>query len=114
MKCTTDQALSEILRRSGRITERRNRRAFRIYATASGVLLAASIALITLLPGWTKTEAERTFFGAFLLPSEAGGYVLAGVLAFALGVAVTILCLYLRKRSERRDNLPEEKEEETG
>ena len=60
MKCTTDQALSEILRRSGRITERRNRRAFRIYATASGVLLAASIALITLLPGWTKTEAERT------------------------------------------------------
>ena len=77
-------------------------------------LLAASVALITLLPGWTKTEAERSFFGAFLLPSEAGGYVLAGVLAFALGVAVTIFCLYLRKRSERKGDPPAEEEEETG
>lgn len=106
--------MAEILRRGDRITERRNRRAFRIYASATGVLLAASVALITLLPGWTKTEAERSFFGAFLLPSEAGGYVLAGVLAFALGVAVTIFCLYLRKRSERKGDPPAEEEEETG
>ena len=38
-------------------------------------------------------------YGSALLYSSAGGYVLAGVLSFALGVAVTVLCIRYKKKN---------------
>ena len=99
MQYTTDQMLSEILRRSNAVADRRNRRRLLALSAASGILFIAVVAVTAVLPGWIDTESEMTKYGAFLLSEEAGGYVLATVLAFALGVVVTIGCLYLRRKS---------------
>ena len=50
-----------------------------------------------------------TYTGAAMLFEDAGGYVLSAVLAFMLGVIITVLCFRIRtKRESGRDD--EEKE----
>lgn len=44
----------------------------------------------------------QTVYGTILLGAGAGGYVLAGVLAFMAGVVVTVLCIRHRKRREEK------------
>ena len=45
-------------------------------------------------------------YGAVLLRDGAGAYIVIGLLAFALGVAATVLCIRLKDRAARR--MPEE------
>ena len=77
----------------------------------SGACLAACLLLVTgigaLMPGLTKgltEEPVRHASGtASLIGShEAVGYILMGLLAFLLGVCVTVLLYRLRRREERR------------
>ena len=59
--------------------------------------------------------APDSVYGAFLLSPAAGGYVLAGVIAFAAGIAVTVLCIARRegqRRKQSRAPEPERYEEE--
>ena len=48
------------------------------------------------------TKVLRSVYGAFLLPAEAGGYVLAAVAAFAMGVIITIACIRYRNKTEKK------------
>ena len=41
---------------------------------------------------------------AFLAEHEILGYILAGVLSFALGILVTVFCFRLRKHREEDDD----------
>ena len=100
MKYTTEEALAEIMRRSEQVSIRRNRCACRRLSGLTGALLAALVLVIAVMPGGGATAPTEPVYGAFLLSREAGGYVLAAVLAFALGVAVTLLCL---KRKQSKD-----------
>ncbi|MCR4655796.1 MAG: hypothetical protein K5770_06160 [Lachnospiraceae bacterium] len=43
--------------------------------------------------------SQRSVYGAFLLSPQAGGYVLAAVIAFVIGVVFTLLCQRYRKKS---------------
>lgn len=63
---------------------------------ASGVLAVALMALIGRLGGLAHRPAPEGYAGASMLSDSAGGYVLAAVLAFMLGVIVTVA--YIRKR----------------
>ena len=40
-------------------------------------------------------------YGAVLLRDGAGAYVVIGVIAFAAGVAATVLCVRLKKQADR-------------
>ena len=94
MKYTNEEIIGEDLKRSDKVRDERNRRSTRYLATASAVLFAALIAVIAFAPsGMSGTYAGGTVYGSLLLGREAGGYVLAAVIAFVLGVTVTILCL---------------------
>lgn len=99
MKYTTEKALSEIRRRSEQIVIRRERRTCRRLSGAAGILLVLLLLVITVLPGKTATGSAEGVYGAFLLSPEAGGYVLAGVIAFALGIVITLLCLRYTQKS---------------
>ena len=41
-------------------------------------------------------------YGAVLLRSGAGAYVVTGIAAFVIGVAVTVLCIRLKNKSTNR------------
>lgn len=114
MKYNDNQLMEEILRRGEAVADRRNRKRFRILQAASGAMLVLLIAVIVGLTGWAGADANRTSYGALLLSEEAGGYILAGTIAFAAGVAVTIFCLWQkRKHMERtRDEARDKKEAE--
>lgn len=104
MKYTTEEALAEILRRSDQAVIRRSRRACRLLSGLSGALLAALALVIAALPEGPAAGSSGSVYGAFLLSREAGGYVLAAVIAFVLGVLVTMLTLRLKKGKHRRSD----------
>ena len=96
MKYQTDEALREILRRGEQIAVRRERRTIRALAGATGALFMALVLAIGFGPHRVSSNRLRSVYGSFLLSPEAGGYVLAAVIAFALGVTVTLLCIRRR------------------
>ncbi len=97
MRYDVDEALRRTLERASALRARSARRRISALSAGAGVSLCALAALGYALAaqGTALVEAD---YGAFLLPSHAGGYVLAGVLAFAAGVLVTLLCLRYRDR----------------
>ncbi len=102
MKYTNEEMVSEILKRSDKVRDERRKRNNLYLGTASAVLLAALIAVIGFMPtGMSGGYAENTMYGAFLLGREAGGYVLAAVIAFVLGVTVTLLAVKRRGADKR-------------
>lgn len=103
MKYTTEEALEEIRKRKEKITEKRNRRMMAGMTAAAAVLTAALVALIGLFSGEGMTYSDSVY-GSFLLSREAGGYVLAAVIAFVLGVVVTLLCLKWKKLRREKEN----------
>ena len=45
--------------------------------------------------------AVQGTYGAMLLADSAGGYVLVGIVSFATAVAITVLCIRLRKKGDQ-------------
>ncbi|MBQ3390761.1 MAG: hypothetical protein IJG57_06810 [Firmicutes bacterium] len=104
MRYDTDQALSEVLRRrTVQIEKKRERRVTRGLSGAAAVLTIALVAVIHGLTGPGVGEIGESFYGAFRLSQSAGGYVLAGVIAFILGAVVTLVCLKSQKRIKGPD-----------
>lgn len=97
MKYTTEEALSEILCRRKQLAIRRNRRACGVLSGLTGGLFALLVLVIALLPDKGAAISTGSVYGSFLLDQEAGGYVLAAVIAFVLGITVTLLSLRYRK-----------------
>ena len=99
----TDEQLREIMRRAEGVKERRRRnKAILTDAVSSGVLFGLLIAVIAYLPKLPalQTAGAETRYGSLLLAAPYIGYVIVGLLAFALGVCVTRLCLHLKKKEE--------------
>lgn len=99
-----NEQLREILRRTELVKERRGIRA-RLRASAAGVLACALLlcavgASLPVLPAaQAGTGMQR--YGSLLLFAPYMGYVVVGVLAFALGISVTLLCLFYRRLHEK-------------
>ena len=104
MKYTPDEAMSEILRRSERVALRRKRRSCQRLGGICSALLAVLVLGITVMPGKLAVTSAGSVYGSFLLSREAGGYVLFALIAFVLGVAVTLLCQHCRKKQEDTRN----------
>ena len=100
MKYTAEEALTEILRRSERLVRRRNRWTDRLLAGSASALLAVLVLVISLIPGGSGAPHTAAVYGSFLLSAEAGGYVLASVIAFVLGIVFTLLCT--RRKTPRK------------
>ena len=103
MKYETNEALEMIFQRSKEIHARRERRVTGILSAATATLAVLLIGTVFLLKGQGIAEATASDFGAFLLPSEAGGYVLAGVIAFVLGIAIALITIRYRGRKKNTD-----------
>ena len=104
MKYTTEEAMLEIRKRSNKIVIGRCRRECRILSGLVGVLSIVLLLTVSALPGEKGVASEKSVYGAFLLNREAGGYVLVALLAFAMGVAITVLCQRYKKMKKQRQS----------
>ena len=108
MKYTSEEALTEIMRRKEQIILQRSRRNLRLLSAACGLLAAALLLVISIMPGQSESAYTGTVYGSFLLSAESGGYVLAAVIAFVLGVCVTLLCIRWKNIHAKKEKKEEE------
>ena len=110
MKYDANAEFREILRRGGEIKRKKEQRTTRILTgTSVGLFALLMISVYRIAGSIRPEEGVRTAYGAFFLPSGIGGYVIAAVLAFALGVTVTLLCIRHRKQKEdTNDEAPDD------
>jgi hypothetical protein len=98
MKYTSEQEFEEILRRGKEIREKKEKQVKHVLSAATVCLSVALLAVLSVFAGAKSTGAE-TAYGSFLLPMEAGGYMLTAVIAFALGVLVAVTIRQYRKKN---------------
>ena len=102
MRSIEDQ-ITEIRRRSLLYREKKQIRALSFLASGIGVLL---MAIMILAPGVSGTVGiSSSHLGATILGPEAGGYVIVALLAFTLGIIVTIITKKYRKTDEMQDGM---------
>lgn len=88
-------ARAKALRRAGE-----NRR-IALLGGASAALGLALVALIGALGGLQHRATTAGYEGASLVADSSGGYVLAAVAAFMVGVIVTVICLRLKEKNRK-------------
>ena len=85
--------------------QKRNQRALDAICIAACLILIVGIG--SFMPGWTAGvpggEVHHASGAASLVGSHAAlGYILMGLMAFLLGVCVTVLLYRLHRRNERK------------
>ena len=100
---TTAERLAAAKRRARELErERQRRRARGIFCAGTAACLAIIVSLALAMPGITEGFSDASIFSGRSL-----GYLVVGLLAFALGVCVTVLCV--RLRGHERDTADEER-----
>ena len=79
--------------------------------TVCSLLLLAGIGVLFERLQTPGVAAVTKGYGAVLLQSGARAYVVIGIAAFVIGVAVTVLCIRLKNKSTNRTYHTEESEE---
>ena len=97
MRYDPDEALRQTLERAAVLRARIARRRSVALSVGTGGCACALLVMGYSIAARSGAALGEADYGAFLLPSHAGGYILAAVLAFAAGVLVTLLCLRYRK-----------------
>ena len=104
---TTDELLTAVHKRSKEMKCEKAQRRDYILAVGSVaaclvLIVGASLAMPGLLSQVASSEYSYTGPAASVFAgSTAVGFILIGLLAFALGVCVTVLCYMLRRRRQR-------------
>ena len=91
MMYSNEEALHEILKRSIDLQKKKKQRSTQLLCGTVGILTAGLILTIALFAGGGPAGITNPAYGAFLLPAEAGGYILIALIAFAAGVILTLL-----------------------
>ena len=93
---TTAERLAAAKRRARELErERQRRRARGILCAGTAACFAVIVSLALVMPGITEGFSD-TALGVGMAASVFSGRGLVGLLAFALGVCVTVLCVRLR------------------
>lgn len=96
MHYTVPESMQEVLTRAERVRRKRERKRlslFSIGVCALMLVLTLSLATAPLAP---PDGSEASAMGSFLLEAKSGGIVAAIIIAFFLGVLITLL--FIRKR----------------
>lgn len=104
---TTDELVAAVQKRSKEMKRQKEQRRSRVLAIGSvaacmALIVGASLAMPGMLVRVSGSEYTYTGPAASLFAGSAAiGFILIGLLAFALGVCVTVLCYKLRRQRQR-------------
>ena len=111
---TTAERLATAKRRARELErERQRRRARGIFWAGTAACLAVIVSLALAMPDITERFSDTALGGgmaASIFSGRSFGYLVVGLLAFALGVCVTVLCV--RLRGHERDTADEERHDD--
>ena len=100
MRYNAEEQLQKVMQRKGMYQSRKSRHLSECLAVAAVCLV---IGFAAVLSGFSASEASNvadSAYGAFLLSSNSGSYVLCGVVAFVCGCVITLLCVRSRQRQD--------------
>lgn len=100
MKYDIDQEFKEILNRGRRIRKKQEENRLKVLSGSITVMMVMLVVMISRFSNGEHME-EASQYGAYMLSSETGGYVLIAVIAFILGITVAFLCLRYRNRRKK-------------
>ena len=104
--------MSEIRRRTRQYRKRYERRVLSTLSVCSLLLFAEiGILLRKVQSGGVPTVADS--YGSVLLQGGAGAYIVVGIAAFTVGVAMTVICIRCKRKHTIRMEAAEDKEEES-
>ena len=101
---TSQERISSLHMRMGALKERQEkqeRQKSAVLGTSCGIL---AICLILLISGVGKGSSGGTaglYSGATMLFENAGGYVAIAIVAFMVGVVITVACIRHRQKQEK-------------
>ena len=101
---TNQERIRALHERAARMKKKTEQSALRFWGSMTAVLAAAFVTATGMFAGTPHSAAGGSFAGASMLGDSAGGYVLTGVLAFAVAVVITVICMRSRYRREVRGN----------
>ena len=99
---STDEMTLAIHARAKVLRREEQDKRIKLLGGASTALTAALAALIVAFGGGGHRPAGVGYAAATLLGDGAGGYVLAGVVAFMAGVATAVTCIRSRNKNDRK------------
>ena len=102
-----EEQMKEISRRKTRYERVRKNRAL---AIACACLLMSLIAVISIAPGIEVIykQSKITVLGSTILDAKTGGYVLAALIGFALGMLTTLICRQYRENRSDSNSDPKD------
>lgn len=106
---SSDEQFQMVLARADRLREiQAARKAAMAWALSAVACLALLIAVVRIIPRTSAAAiaAGSAQYGSLLLGAPYMGYVVVGVLAFLLGICVTLLCRQLRRLREKERSEP--------
>ena len=93
MKYSNEEALEEILHRKDKIINKREKHLMTAYSCIAVALAAMLVFIILVQPGRSVPAMDGSIYASLLLTPETGGYILDAVIAFAMGVIVTLIAI---------------------
>lgn len=102
---STNERMELLKKRTAEIKEKRSAKKYRIAVISSYAAGIAFVAAISMLvcnmefDGFEKISAQNT--ASIFADKLFLGYIVVGILAFLLGVFVTLLCNILRKKKNK-------------
>ena len=107
----TEIRVREIRRRTRRYRRQHENRVLFSLAAFS-LFLLAGIGVLFRSVQTSGVASVADGYGGVLLQDGAGAYVIVGIVAFVIGVSVTVLCIRLKNKSTNRTGSTEESEDE--
>ena len=101
MKYSLDEAIRLIGERERDLRIRMQHRRIRILLCCIGTLIVAAGATLYRLTGFDAVPNPLSSYGAFMLSEEAGGYILTGVVCFAVGVVFALIMIRMGRMRKK-------------
>ena len=100
MKYDLDESVTIVENRIQRRKIRKLRRSIASLSALCAALLGLAVFSLYSFISFGEVGNYHSVYGTLMISDEAGGYVLVGVLSFFVAVAVTLLCIYLKRRKD--------------
>ena len=93
----------EIIKRSKIVRARQRQRVKKMLEGVSVVLVAMLVMVMRQVPFTMNTE-RNSYYGTLMLGSEAGIYIIVGMICFILGVLITLITIKYRDKDTETVN----------